>query len=249
MASPKLKRPILTRRIPKIYSKAAKRYSVTVGTILWHWNRIHGALGDCFALIVTPNDMSLGLAVWHAILADSGQRAMLTAAIEKQTGSVPGNVSEALEWLNAVMAKLSGHRNDVAHTPMATTIDLVARDFAVIVDPVSAKPGSAARLSAPDLKKFHRLLIGDLTQLFFYAKHVLGELQTPTRLPWPQMPRLRCLPPHEVPLTRSQTSRRQKLQLLKQQRKALPGRRAGQNLSKRQQRDARIAEAKAKLAG
>ena len=199
----------VTRRMPSVYSKTLKNYVQQVGRILWAWNRLHGALGDAFAFVISPGDMTPARAVWHAVKADTAQRDMLRALLVNTPG-IPSQLSEALEWLLDVSGKLSQHRNDVAHVPMAQAIE--AGKIEVIPDMFSGDPARVDRLARPDRKAFHKKLQGDVISLSYYARAVASEIgllmQTPSR-PWtlPNRPRLRSIPPSEVPLTRSQKDR------------------------------------------
>jgi hypothetical protein len=191
--------------------------------------------------------MGRGLSVWHAIVADSGQRDMLTAALQYSEEVSPDWAPRAIEafvWMLAVVKKLAHHRNDVAHTPMSQSIDFIAREFIVVPEPLISKPQSAARLSRAELRKFHTLLQGDLIQLYHYGRRALDETVYPGVGPWPKTPSVRSLPRSEVPPTRSQIDRQHRAQQRRAQQKASQGTRPKQ--SKRQRRDARVRAAMAK---
>jgi len=214
MASPKAKkREILPRREPAAFDTAVRRHNATVGCLMWHWNRLHAIFAEAFTKTVTPNDSRLGLSVWHAIVADSGQRDMLEAAVQYTEAGHVGlapRAFEAIEWLLAVVKKLSKFRNDAAHTPMSQGLDFEAHEFVVVPEPMMSKPQSAIRLGQPQLRKFHALLQGDLIQLYHYGKRALEEMDYPGHGAWPKTPSVQSLQRGEVPLTRSQKDRHQK---------------------------------------
>lgn len=205
LAYPFSRKPTTPRKIPKHFAGNVKSYSRTAGGILWAWNRIHAVFADCFAVLACPDNPERGLAIWHAVKADTAQRDMLTAALEN-TATDP-KVAEALDWLLNLMGKLSQHRNDVAHTPMAHVIDL-NKPIQLAPDFFSGDPARVNRLSRADLADFHRKFTGDLIALSYYAFCVAGELRSPRLyLAWPQRPALQCIPRSEVPLSRSQKRR------------------------------------------
>jgi hypothetical protein len=198
------------RRIPKTYAKEVKKYSRQSGTILWAWNRIHAAFAESFVEIVDPNEPDVGLALWHAIKADTGQRDMLREALPVRRG-IETKTAEALEWLLDVADMLSPHRNDIAHTPMAMAGALSGLIFEP--DPFAGDPKRVARLGRPDREAFHKALTGDLIALSFYAMTIAMALRSPgLLLSWPRRPRLRSFPRGQVPLTRSQKRRRKPMQ-------------------------------------
>jgi len=233
------RRGIISRRMPREYSKQANAYAKQVGRILWAYNRLHGQLSIIFAALVTPDRRSLAAMVWHALKADSAQRDILQAAILERS-EVPANLAEAVEWLVNVCDKLSTHRNDPAHTPMTAGIDFVAKEIIILPDLFAANPQKAARLSRKDLALFHRRLEGDLLALGKYAEHVnvwisMWHQQPQARQPpLPYRPRLQAIPPSEIPPTRSQKDRlRKKEGRRAQQRSLLP---KAPKLSKAQRR-------------
>ena len=48
--------------------------------MLREWNTVQTNLGELFALLVAPKNVSLGFAIWNAIRNDRQQRAMLLDA-------------------------------------------------------------------------------------------------------------------------------------------------------------------------
>lgn len=238
---------ILSRRVNPLIAKSAKGYNTSVGTILWSWNRLHGVLGEAFCKLATPDDNALGRAIWHSIASDAGQRDMLQAVLDNSDRANPKS-AEALEWIIAIMAKHSPHRNDVAHTPMSHAINFLFKKVFIVADPRKGKPQSKDRLGNPLLRQFHRALLGDLNQLYYYGEFALQVLSDKSPKGWPQTPLLRSFPRGEVPATRSQTDRQLKRQQRAQQKKALRGAPRDKTLSKRQWRDARIAAATARKA-
>ena len=213
------RRRALPRRIPKMYAPLVRKYAKQTGTILWAYNRTHGSLGDSFAALINRNDLYLGRAAWHALKADTAQRDMLRAVLATKK-KVAQESAEALEWIIDVLGKISQHRNDAAHTPMAQTISATS-SWLVIPDPVSGDPARVGRLKRDDLARFHKLLEGDLVSLMFYAFAVKQKVAFPTvGDPLPKMPLLRSLPRSEVPPTRSQKDRQKAQQQQKRQQRA-----------------------------
>lgn len=187
----------LSRRVPKTYAKKVKKYSAQAGVILWAWNRIHAAFAECFVEIVDPKDPNVGLAIWRAIKADTGQRDMLKESLTVRKGINP-RVSKALAWLLKIVGDLSQHRNDIAHTPMTMTGALSG--FVFEPDPFSGDPKKVARLSRADREAFHKALAGDLIVLSSYATVLAMVLRSPGLLgSLPRRPQLQSLPRSNPP--------------------------------------------------
>jgi len=200
----RVRRQRFTRKIDKSLSRHVKRYSTLVGEILWAWNTLHGFLANCFLLLSQDNET--GLAIWHCMKTDNGQREAFRAALGAQRKRIPDRIIDEIEWLLELVDKLSQHRNDVVHVPMTylKPMDVLVPDYK------TGDPKRADRLNRHDRERFHKQFKGDLVQIAYYAQFLMHKLVVPTigPGPWPERPLLLSIPRAEIPLTRSQKLRR-----------------------------------------
>jgi hypothetical protein len=96
-------------------------YFLALGKVAHSWNHLHEELGKIFCA-VTQLDLSVGMAAWHGLRSDRGQRQMLEAAIKGAAESEdwveehPGAL-EGVIWLINRVNCLSGDRNNAIHAP------------------------------------------------------------------------------------------------------------------------------------
>src|SRR5215467_2057727 len=63
--------------------RAFRPLALELGWIVYEWNRLHEALAELFADVVSGTRQSIGFAIWYAIAANErSQRDMLRAAIK-----------------------------------------------------------------------------------------------------------------------------------------------------------------------
>jgi hypothetical protein len=101
--------------------EALEEYALTVGKVVRAWNHLQERLGQLFSTIL-GTDYSVTSAVWYSSDSDRTQQGMLRAAIgEMHSERWPQQpkAKDDLRWLVTEVGKLTDHRNNAIHTPVA----------------------------------------------------------------------------------------------------------------------------------
>ncbi len=169
---------------------AVQTHAAGVGEVVWAWNYCHSAFCRLFASITTPDNLLVGLAVWHTASSDSQQRLMLLAAAGVRFPKT-SNKHKAIKWAISTADKLSRYRNDLAH--MGTGFKNPFQKPEVTLDPLSNRPARLDRMSGVDIDKIVQHCTGDLVALGGYVSVMNAAISFPQQHKLPRRPQLRLL--------------------------------------------------------
>ena len=177
-------------------------YYSAVGKVVHAWNHLQDEFAELFCIVSGLNH-SVGLAIWHAVQSDRGQREMLRAAVyaacadEEWAKKFP-SAKEGIDWLLNEANKVADRRNDAIHAPCSVTIG--TGDFEIIPFSFLGNP-RAKKLHTKDILAEFSWYARSASVLKQYAVDVEAALSS-TRRPWPDKPRMPILehrPSHAEP--------------------------------------------------
>ena len=180
------------RQIAPQFRAVTARHARHIGEIAWAWNSLQANLFGIFAAIVSPENLPLAHGLWHLIQSDKTQREMVIAAA--QAGVADKRMRDSIEWVCKQAERLSPHRNDAAHTPMAVEFT-ATYTFTLAPNRIAARKQAVDRLSAFPTEKIWRAVRGDLLALSGYAGLLTLKIRNVSVFaPSLRRPRLRSLP-------------------------------------------------------
>ena len=175
------------RRLPEPFEATVKKYSAQVGEVIWAWNYCHAALANLFYVIVSPQNLMLGHAIWHTSQSDAAQREFLLASAKVSLAKKPRMLAK-IEWAKQNADKLSVFRNDTAH--LATSFSGRPSDLSLVPSFLATAPKRLRRLENRDLEEMLFLLRGDLIALAGYVLLLGGKITFPEHYTLPRRPKL-----------------------------------------------------------
>src|SRR5687767_13110037 len=99
--------------------KALRPYAVTLGELVFAWNRLHHNLAILFDLTVKSPSPELSLAVWYSTDNDASQRKMLQVAAAKAAQFTKDQRADIGWVLSQIDDSLRHKRNNSTHAPLA----------------------------------------------------------------------------------------------------------------------------------
>ncbi len=181
----------IRRTMPRELMQAVHKHSSGVGQVVWAWNYCHGAFCRLFAAVATPENLMVGLAVWHTAPSDKQQRQMLLAAAGARFSSKT-NELKAIRWSISAADKLSNYRNDLTH--MGTGFRNPFQKPEIVLDYSSNKPARIERMENVEIDKLVQQCSGDLIALAGYVSIVNAAISFPQMHRLPRRPRLLLVP-------------------------------------------------------
>lgn len=177
-------RLLVSRRGPALSRKDDAAHARALGEVLHAWNRAHAGLFSVFVRVVTDNDWSLALALWHTGSGDKAQRDLLEAASIARLSERKSYLN-AVKWALASMATIGEYRNAITHTEMTY-------EYTQLMPGITAKSSHADKLaSARRLDQHWRSVRGDLHAIASYLDGVQLGLWLEMPRPLTRRPRLR----------------------------------------------------------
>lgn len=176
------------RRTPSAWRRPVGAYAKAVGELLWTANRAQASFADLFAVLVDPNQLDAGLAIWFSMQTDSAQVKALEALLRVRTTPTT-RLWRSAHWAVAAAKKLAEIRNDAAH--MATAPTTHSRGVAFIPNPIGNPAARLQRRSGTDFLSLFERAKGDYIQVQQYVHDIFCHLAYPNeRYPLPLRPRL-----------------------------------------------------------
>jgi hypothetical protein len=181
-------------------------YYSAVGKVVHAWNHLQEELAQVFCVVTGLNN-SVGLAIWHTVQSDRGQREMLRSAVhaacadEEWAEKFP-DAKESIDWLLNEANKVADRRNDAIHAPCSVTIG--TEDFEIIPFSFLGNP-RAKKLHTKDILAEFAWYAQSASVLKQHAQDVEVALSAAGK-PWPDKPRMPALehrPSHTEPRRRS----------------------------------------------
>ena len=182
----------VSRRIPTSMQVPIRAYATVIGEVVWASNFAHGAFEILFSHVATPDNYSIGRAIWHTSKSDRGQIEMLVAAAIA-SDRLSERTRSRIFWATNNALNLAELRNDAVHS--ATVVLVIDGKQTMSPSDTGTKPKRSERLRREDdLKKKFRVVKGDLLQLGQYVHalwpHLAGFDHLP---PLPRKPQLLSL--------------------------------------------------------
>jgi len=176
------------RRTPTAWRGAVRKYAVSIGELIWAANRSQASFADLFSVLVDPNKLDAGLAIWFSMQTDKAQLTALKALLKVRATSA-SRIYRSTQWAISAAEKLAEIRNDAAH--MATSPAIGRNGTTLAPNPIG---NTATRLQRRDGKDFLKLFSqakGDYVQLQQYAHDIFCNLAYPEEsYPLPLRPKL-----------------------------------------------------------
>ena len=178
------------RRLPKIFEAPVKKFASYVGEAIWAWNYCHAAFSDLFCILVNPQELMIGHAIWHASQSDSTQRDFLFATAKIALAKKPRLLAR-VEWAKRSADALSTIRNDAVHT--ATSFAGRLSQLSLTPNILATAPKRFRRMKERDFESMCSKLTGDLIALGGYVRLLSGEVAFPGRFTLPKRPKLQSI--------------------------------------------------------
>lgn len=176
------------------FNQVLFQHQADIGRVAITWNKLLHLLSTIFAVTVTPDNRSVGYAVWNAIRADRQQWQVLKAALAvvypPENGEKP-KVREEFDWVIDKLESLSLKRNNTIHSPYEIGIE----GGALKIFPADYSGNRMAKeLAGKDLAKECRIIVESLEALHAYTQKLGSHLRTGrwdrAGLVWPERPKL-----------------------------------------------------------
>jgi hypothetical protein len=171
-----------SRRCNGPSAKEKARHARQIGEVALAWNAAHAKLFQLYVWIAHDGDWPLGAAVWHTLQNDTGQRAMLEAAVRAKA-DLGQSYRVGILWAASILNGLTTHRNEIVHSEVLFLPNSV-------VPGVAVRPQFEERMTALPVEKKWRLLSGDLHALANYLEIVWFSLWMGMPRPLMRRPRL-----------------------------------------------------------
>ena len=178
------------RQLPKQFEAPVKMFAGYVGETIWAWNYCHAAFSDLFNILVNPQELMIGHAIWHTSQNDSAQRDFLLAAAKIALKKKPKLLAK-VEWAKRSADALSTIRNDAVHT--ATSFTGVPSQLSLTPNIIATAPKRLRRMEERDFESMCSKLTGDLIALGGYVRLLLGEVFFPGQYTLPRRPKLQSI--------------------------------------------------------
>jgi hypothetical protein len=183
--------------------------AIELGWIVYEWNRLHAAMGELFADVVSKDNLGIGLSIWNCnsiITNERAQRAMLRAAIDgRWPGSSKPRAHQDIGWILNKVDALAFARNRAIHSPLVFLIN--ALSGAIEISPMHFFGNPRAdELTGKSLLEEYRWYRDHLSKLADFAIPLHFAINFPEHA-WPDRPRLL---PREQFLNRGAKHRKRK---------------------------------------
>jgi hypothetical protein len=163
-------------------------HATLVGCVAIAWNKLQNTYAKAFALVATPDDLSLGYVLWNSIKSDRTQRDTLAAVLEYRFKDNDESRIE-LNWAIQATDKLAYMRNATIHAPYTYLID---NGEVRMVPNDDNQNNFAKKLLHKDFKNECDDFIQDATSLLNFVKplmsHVRGDRWADRNQPYPERP-------------------------------------------------------------
>jgi hypothetical protein len=115
------------------FDDAFRHIAAEIGFFARAWNALHNNLATIFAVLLSPSNIMMPIAVWNSTSNDRAQREMLRAPLESWRAHNRGksNTVDEIEWLLKECDKLSDKRNDALHSPLNILMNTETFEFNV----------------------------------------------------------------------------------------------------------------------
>lgn len=176
------------RRTPSAWRPAIRRYAHAVGELLWAANRVQASFCDLFSVLVDPEDLEAGIAIWFSIQTDRAQLAALQSLLKVRSQSA-SRLHRSAQWAIAAVEKLAEIRNDAAHMATSPTM---GKDGITFIPNVLGNPSSRLqRRSKTDFLKLFVQAKGDYVQVQQFVHDIFCHVAYPSAAyPLPLRPKL-----------------------------------------------------------
>jgi len=175
----------------KAANEALQPYFLALGKVAHSWNHLHEELGKVFCA-VTQLELTIGMAIWHGLRSDAGQRDILKGAVEAAARDPewvdlhPG-AEDGVLYLTSKTQGLANKRNDAIHAPCDV---IPAGDFEI--RPITFFQNQRAQsLRGKDILKEFEWYERTADALRRHATECRFALDG--QLPWPDEPQLPTL--------------------------------------------------------
>lgn len=185
-----------SRRIPRRLGPDIKRpvrsFSIATGELLWASNQLHGAFAALFSMLVSKENLAVGLSIWHVAQSDNVQRQMLAALIDVKFRK-KSKMHTHLTWAKEKADRLATIRNDAAH--MSTAFRTDSNPWLIVANSIGNTPTRTRRLDGkPNLLRHFRMAKADLVQLSGFVYALFFRIAVPdANHPWPRRPILQSV--------------------------------------------------------
>jgi hypothetical protein len=172
--------------------KTLQPYFMALGKVAHAWNHLHEELGKLFCA-VTELDYSIGMAIWHSLKSDKGQRDILDGATRAAARSndwvqMHPSAESGVLYITKKVQSLSDKRNDAIHAPCHALPGL--DEFEITPIPFWQNP-RAKNLRGKDILKEFEWYERIADVLRNHASDCCYALSAQT--PWPDEPQLPAL--------------------------------------------------------
>jgi hypothetical protein len=115
------------------FDEAFRHIAAEIGFLARAWNGLHTNLGMIFAVLLSPTNVNLPLAVWNKTSNDRAQRDMLRAPLQswRLHNRNKSSLVDEIEWLLNECEQLSDKRNDALHSPLNILMNTETFEFSV----------------------------------------------------------------------------------------------------------------------
>jgi hypothetical protein len=162
-----------------------------VGELLWAANRAQASFCDLFSVLVDPEHLEAGIAIWFSMQGDRAQLSALQSLLKARM-QPESRVSRSAQWAIAAAEKLAEIRNDAAHMATSPTMGINGLTF---IPNALANP--SARLQRRSNTGFLNLFLqakGDYVQVQQFVHDIFCHIAYPTQAyPLPLRPKLQTV--------------------------------------------------------
>jgi hypothetical protein len=158
--------------------------------MIYQWNRLHEAMAELLADIVSKDNQQVPRAIWYSNPSDRTQRAMLRAAIDAAhiATSPKPRIHADVVWLLNQLDGLAGKRNVAFHSPLVFVNDLHADTIEILPMYFFGNP-HATQLRDKSLPEEFKWYRDHLSRLAGFAE-MLHFATTFPEFGWPDRPQL-----------------------------------------------------------
>lgn len=164
---------------------ALEEFRSLVGRVTLQWSTLQEALAELFAEVVSPQNHSIGLAIWNVLQSDRNQRDQLRAAVSEafeESSTAAAEIAWVLDRIN----ECATDRNRITHSPF--TLRWNDGDPYVVTSTVT-RNRRANQLAGRDLITEAAACHERLVKLSVYAVRLREALETDTpAAAWPPRP-------------------------------------------------------------
>lgn len=115
------------------FDEAFRPVAAEIGFFAREWNNLHEHLGTIFSTILSPNNVTIPLAVWNSVPSDATQRKMLLSAAKAwlAVNLSQSDVFTRIEKLVIAVDRLSEMRNAAIHAPINILLNTSTFEFSI----------------------------------------------------------------------------------------------------------------------